>query len=157
MWTYAFLSLGHILRCGIVRLCANPVLHWLRTATLSQAGHTILHSQKHHMRAPFSPHPGQHWPLSTLSLEVLLGGLTWYRTLDLAFSWCLRASLHVEMKMSVLCLWGRSWLGFTARYPPSVRPCIDYSPERGRFCKDEAVLFFFFWSCTFIVPPCPMA
>lgn len=86
MWTYAFLSLGHRLRCGIVRLCANPVLHWLRAANLSQAGHTILHSQKHHMRAPFSPHPGQPWLLSTLSLEVLLGGVMWYRTLGLSIS-----------------------------------------------------------------------
>lgn len=149
MWTYAFLSLGHRLRCGIVRLCANPALHWLRAANLSQAGHTILHSQKHPMRAPFSSHPGQHWLLSTLSLEVLLGGMTWYRSLDLAFPWCLRASLHVEMQTCLSYVCEAVLTGVHSTIPAECQALHWLQPRKRKVLQR--------WSCAFIVPPCPAA
>lgn len=149
MWTYAFLSLGHILRCGIVRLCANPALHWLRTANLSQAGHTILHSQKQHMRAPFSPHPGQHWLLSTLSLEVLLRRYDVVQNFGLSIFLVSKSIFACRDENVCPMFVGKVLTGVRSTIPAECRALHWLQPPKRKVLQR--------WSCTFIVPPCPTA
>lgn len=123
---YLGVQLGHMLT-----LCFTI---W-GTSTLSQRGHTGLYAQQHHTRAPFSPHPGQHLPLSTFFLEVLLEGITWYRALDFAFPQCLRASLHVEMKcLSHVCEAGLDW-GSQNNTCRMSGPLFATAPQEGCFAK----------------------
>ena len=76
VWTYTFISLGHILKSGIAGSCGNSVIVLSRNCQIVfHSGHTIVHSHQQCMRVLISPHPCQHLLLSVLffTLAILLG------------------------------------------------------------------------------------
>lgn len=85
VWIYALFFFG--LYLGVELLGHMVALFNLvgNCQAVLQSGHTVLHSNQQHLRAPVSPHSWRHLLSSVLLILVILLGMKWYLIIVLSF------------------------------------------------------------------------